>query len=370
MTPAKRAEPNADLTRQYADDVRLFRGRWRQLSLAALIVVMLVAPFGMGDFWLSVLIYSAIASIGAIGLNLLSGYTGQVSLGHAFFLGVGAYSAAWLTSRFSLPFPLWLIGAAIIGGFIGGVAGPFALRLRGNYLVIVTLGLVVLGQHVFENWTSVTGGLSGVPVAAPLSFLGLDFAKLSLPGAEAPLSRNHGFFYLSWITLAVLALMARNIVRSRPGRAMQAIRDRDVAAEVVGVSLVRYKVGAFVVSSGYAAAAGALYAAYARYVSPLDFGLALSIQYIAMIVVGGMATIHGSILGALFLTAVPRLVETAGPSLPFLSQSASGGGITIAAANQMIFGALIIAFLLFEPRGLAGIWLRVRNYFVAWPFSY
>lgn len=365
-----RPRPNTDLTRRYADDVLLFRGRWSQLSLAALGVTLAVAPFVMNDFWTSVLIYSAIASIGAIGLNLLSGYTGQASLGHAFFLGVGAYSAAWLTSRFSLPFPLWLIGAGIIGGFIGGVAGPFALRLRGNYLVIVSLALVVLGQHVFENWTSVTGGLTGVPVAAGLSVLGLDFARLPVPGTATPLSRNHGFFYLAWITLGVLALMARNIVRSRPGRAMQAIRDRDVAAEVVGVSLVRYKVGAFAVSSAYAAAAGALYAAYSRYVSPLDFGIALSIQYIAMIVVGGIATIHGSILGALFLTAVPRLVESAGPSLPFLSQSATGGGITIAAANQMIFGALIIAFLLFEPRGLSGIWLRVRNYFTAWPFSY
>jgi len=244
------------------------------------------------------------------------------------------------------------------------------LRLRGNYLVIVSLALVVLGQHVFENWTSVTGGLTGVSVRARVSFLGLDFARLTIPGLDAPLSRNHGFFYLIWGTVAVLALLAKNIVRTRPGRAMQAIRDRDVAAEVIGVSLVKYKVGAFVVSSAYAAVAGALYASYARYVSPLDFGLPLSIQYIAMIVVGGMATIHGSILGALFLTAVPRLVEMLAPALSLATGPASGGGITIATVNQMIFGALIIAFLLFEPRGLSGIWLRLKLYFKAWPFSY
>lgn len=362
--------PSATLTRVYADDTRIFRGRFARTSLALLVVAMLAAPFLLDDFWTSVLIYAAIAAIGALGLNLLSGYTGQVSLGHAFFLGVGAYSAAWLTSRFDLPFPLWLIGAAIVGGVIGGVAGPFALRLRGNYLVIVSLALVVLGQHVFENWTSVTGGLTGVPVRAGVSLLGLDFARLALPGAGAPLSRNHGFFYLCWTMVGVLALVAKNIVRTRPGRAMQAIRDRDVAAEVVGVSLVQYKVGAFVVSSGYAAAAGALYAAYARYVSPLDFGLALSIQYIAMVVVGGGATIHGSILGALFLTAVPRMVESVGPALPFVARSPSEGGIAVFTVNQMIFGALIIAFLLFEPRGLAGIWARVRAYFRAWPFSY
>lgn len=365
-----RPGPNTRLTRRYEDDLRLFRGRLARTALAVLLLVMLAAPFALDDFWTSVLTYAAIASIGAIGLNLLSGYTGQISLGHAFFLGVGAYSAAWLTSRLGLPFPLWLVGAAVIGGFLGGVAGPFALRLRGNYLVIVSLALVVLGQHVFENWTSVTGGLTGVPVRASVSLLGIDFARLTLPGANSPLSRNHGFFYLTWITAGVLALLAKNIVRTRPGRAMQAIRDRDVAAEVVGVSLVRYKVGAFVVSSGYAAAAGALYAAYSRYVSPLDFGLALSIQYIAMVVVGGAATIHGSILGALFLTVVPRLVESIGPALPFVSQSASGGGITVFTVNQMIFGALIIAFLLFEPRGLAGIWGRARAYFATWPFSY
>jgi len=362
------AHPN--LTRTYADDVRLFRSRLARLSMAGLGVALLAAPFAMSDFWISVLIYAAIATVGALGLNLLSGYTGQASLGHAFFLGVGAYSAAWLTRTLGLPFPLWLVGAGIIGGIIGGVAGPFALRLRGNYLVMVTLALVVLGQHVFENWTSVTGGLTGVPVRASVSLLGLDFARLPMPFADAPLSRNHGWFYLTWGVAALLALLARNIVRTRPGRAMQAIRDRDVAAEVISVSLVQYKVGAFVVSSGYAAVAGALYAGYARYVSPLDFGLALSIQYIAMIVVGGMGTIHGSILGALFLTAVPRLIESVAPSLSFLAAAGDGKGITVFTVNQMVFGALIIAFLLFEPRGLSGIWLRVKLYFKAWPFSY
>jgi branched-chain amino acid transport system permease protein len=185
------------------------------------------------------------------------------------------------------------------------------------------------------------------------------------------LTRNHGYFYLTWGAAAVLALLAKNIVRTRPGRAMQAIRDRDIAAEVIGVSLVRYKVGAFVVSSAYAAAAGALYASYARYVSPLDFGLVLSIQYIAMIVVGGIGTIHGAILGALFLTAVPRVVEVFSPALPFVSQTAGEPGrITVFTLNQAIFGALIIGFLLVEPHGLAGIWMRIKAYFRAWPFSY
>jgi branched-chain amino acid transport system permease protein len=336
-------------------------------------IAYLAAPFVLDAFWTSVLIYAAIASVGALGLNLLTGYTGQVSLGHAFFLGAGAYTAAFLSARLGLPFPLWLVGAGLVGGLIGGIVGPFALRLRGQYLVMVTLAMVVIGQHIFENWRSVTGGLTGISVRAPVVLAGLDFAHLPFPSATGALSRNHGFFYLTWGVAAVLALAATNIVRSRPGRAMQAIRDHDIAAEVIGVSLVQYKVGAFVVSSAYAAVAGALYASYARYVSPLDFGLVLSIQYIAMMIVGGVGTISGSILGALFLTAVPRLVEAFGAVLPFVTQGGGGGGagrITVFTLNQALFGLLIIAFLVFEPLGLAGIWARIRAYFRAWPFSY
>jgi branched-chain amino acid transport system permease protein len=163
---AAQSRPSRHLTLRYEDDARLFRTPLARVSLGALVILALAAPFLLDDFWTSVLIYAAIASIGAVGLNLLTGYTGQVSLGHAFFLGAGAYAAAFLSGRAGLPFPLWLVGAAVVGGLIGGVTGPFALRLRGNYLVIVTLGLVVLGQHIFENWRDVTGGLTGIPVRA------------------------------------------------------------------------------------------------------------------------------------------------------------------------------------------------------------
>jgi len=197
---------------------------------------------------------------------------------------------------------------------------------------------------------------------------GLDVGALSLGGIS--LSRNQGYLYFVWLVVAVLALAAKNITRTRSGRAMQAVRDRDLAAEVIGVSLVQYKVGAFVVSSGYAACAGGLYASFARYLSPLDFSLFLSIQYVAMIIVGGIGTIHGSILGALFLTAVPRVIEAVGSFLPFVSQGGSGGGITVFTLNQAIFGLLIVVFLMVEPLGLAEIWRRIKAYFGAWPFSY
>jgi branched-chain amino acid transport system permease protein len=359
---------NTRLTTRYQHDLALWRSRPAQAGALILLAAFAVAPLLIGNYWTTVLVYSGIAAIGAIGLNLLTGYTGQVSLGHAFFLGAGAYAASVFTGRWGWPFPLWLLGAAVLGGVIGGLVGPFALRLRGNYLVIVSLGLVFLGQHLFENWHTVTGGLTGVSVRAPVALGGVDAANLSLFSVR--LSRNQGYYYFVWTAVLVLGLAAKNLVRTRPGRALQAIRDRDLAAEVLGVSLVQYKVGAFVVSSAYAACAGAIYASFARYLSPLDFTLFLSIQYIAMIIVGGVGSILGSVLGAMFLTAVPRLVESFGTRLPFVSQGAGAGGITVFTLNQAIFALLIIAFLLFEPLGMVEIWRRIKRYFLAWPFSY
>lgn len=359
---------NHRLTTEYRHDLALFRSPLLKTSMLGLAAAVASAPWWLGDFWMTVLIYAGIATVGALGLNLLTGFTGQVSLGHAFFQGVGAYGAAVLADRFGLPFPLWLLAAAAIGGIIGGLVGPFALRLRGHYLVIVTLGLLFFGQHLFENWRSVTGGLTGTPVAAAVAIGPVDVSRLQLFGAT--LSRNQGWFLFIWAVVAVLTLAAKNITRSRPGRALQAIRDRDLAAEVIGVSLVQYKVGAFVVSSGYAACAGALYAAYARYVSPLDFSFFLSIQYVAMIVVGGIGSIAGSILGALFLTVLPRLVESVSATLPFVAQTSGQPGITVANLNQALFGILIVVFLIAEPLGLIEIWRRIKRYFTAWPFSY
>lgn len=359
---------NTRLTTQYADDLALWRSRPAQAGLALLLVVFAAAPLVAGTYWTTILTYGGIAAVGAIGLNLLTGYTGQVSLGHAFFFGTGAYAAALFAGRWGWPFPLWLIAAAAVGGCIGGLAGPFALRLRGNYLVIVSLALLFVGQHVFENWRWLTGGLSGIAVRAPVSLGPLDVA--ALPRVGIALDRTQGYYYFVWIVVVVLALAARNVTRSRPGRAMQAIRDRDLSAEVIGVSLVQYKVGAFVVSSAYAACAGAMYASFSRYLSPVDFSLFLSIQYVAMIVVGGVGSIAGSILGALFLTAIPRIVEEMSGVIPFIAKEGGTGGFTVFSLNQALFGALIIGFLLFEPLGLIEIWRRVKRYFLAWPFSY
>ena len=197
----------------------------------------------------------------------------------------------------------------------------------------------------------------------------IDFNAVTILGDEY--IRNQGWFWLVWGLVALCALLAKNIVRTRPGRAIQAIRDRDVAAEIVGVELGRYKVAAFAVSSGFAALGGALYGAYQQYVSPEEWTLFLSIQYIAIIIVGGVGTVFGAVLGALFLGGLPAVIENYSDSIPGVATTAADDGfISVFSLNQAIFGLLIVLFLMFEPRGLAAMWLRLKAYFKAWPFSY
>ena len=365
-----------DLHTSYGQALRIFGSRWLQVGVALLVLLWILAPFQLTAFQLDVLSRVGIFAIGAIGLNLLTGYTGQVSLGHAFFVGVGAYGAAWFGGQQEWPLYLWLPFVAVMGGILGAIIGPFALRLRGNYLVIITLGLLFLGEHIFNNWESVTGGGAGTPVDPPLSIGPLDFGGLDVAGLD--FTRDQSLFWLIWVIVALGMLLAKNLVRSRPGRAMQAVRDRDLAAEAIGVSLARYKVGAFAISSAYAAVAGGLYGAVQQYVSPTEFGgqlgLFLSIQYIAIIIVGGVGTIYGSLIGAFIVGALPRIIDEVSRNndLPYVSGDAGGreGIIEVFSLNQALFGLLIIAFLLFEPLGMAALWMRMKAYFKSWPFSY
>lgn len=377
------ARRRSAMVRSYADEVKLFRTPHMKVAMAALLLLYLalpvladgellytVLPFLQdANFLIPLLNFAGIVAIGAIGLNLLTGYTGQVSLGHAFFLGAGAYTAAYLGTQHELSMLVWLPVAALIAAGVGAVIGPFALRLRGNYLVIITLGLVFIGTHLWFNWESVTGGTRGTRVSGELTAGPIDFANLEVLGRE--FTFDQGFFYLVWFLVGVTALVAKNIVRGRPGRAMQAVRDRDVAAEVIGVSLARYKVAAFAISSGMAGLAGALQGSYVGFSSPETWNLLLSIQYIAVIIVGGVGTIFGGILGAVVLTAVPRFIEQYSDRLPFVIEGVGGEGvITIADLNVLIYGVLIVLFLVLEPHGLAAAWLRLKAYFKTWPFSY
>jgi branched-chain amino acid transport system permease protein len=249
---------------------RLASGRSTALGLVVLGATYVAAPFALSDFWLTVLDYAGIAAVGALGLNLLTGSTGQVSLGHAPFVGLGAYVGAVLGSDAGLPLPGWLLGAALVGAGVGALVGRFALRLGQSYVVLVTLGLVFLGEHLYTNWDALTGGPVGRAVVAPAS-VGIDFDDLAVAGRS--FSRAAGWFWLVWGTVALCGLFVGNILRSRPGRALQAVRDGELHARVIGVDATRFKVQAFIIASALAAVAGALLASFQSYVAPTEWSI-------------------------------------------------------------------------------------------------
>ncbi|MCZ7530704.1 MAG: branched-chain amino acid ABC transporter permease [Acidimicrobiia bacterium] len=355
----------------YAHDLRLFPTAWKRIGLVLLLAVVVLVPLYVKDvFWLNLLVIAGIYAVAAIGLNLLTGYAGQVSLGTAFFIGLGGYTVVWFAdpTRWGWPLWGWLPMAALIGALVGAAVGPIALRVRGQYLVIVTLGLVVVGQYLFRNTESVTGGNNAtIEATHNLVAIGpVNFADLQLFGFV--FKKEAGFVYLAWIVVLITALIAKNLVRTRPGRAIQAIRDRDVAAEVIGVSLVRYKIGAFAVSSAMAAVAGALLASYTRFISVDSLDIFLSIQFLAIIIVGGVGTIYGAVLGAVALQAIPEFINRFSDSLPYVATGTGESGISVASLNSAIFGILIIVFLIFFPHGLAALWERTKAFFQRWPY--
>lgn len=260
--------------------------------------------------------------------------------------------------------PVWLLASGLVAGLAGLIVAPIAARLRGLYLAIVTLGLVFLGEHVFREWTSLTGGPGvGRPAAVPELF------GVRLDRASAWFTGPQQLYLLMFVLLVIFGVLARNLVRSRIGRAFAAVRDRDLAAAVIGVDLTRYKALAFAVSSFYAGVAGSLLFVVNGFFDPGSFGLLLSVQYIAMVLIGGAGTISGAIMGALFITLLPRITRELPTVLPFISSDATGG-ISVFQVEAVLYGLLIVVFLIVEPRGLFGIWVRVRNYWRTWPFSY
>lgn len=367
--PSRLSSPTRarSLTVRAARDLRVFPGVTSRVALAVLGVVAILVPFGLEDKWLSVLSICGAFAILGIGLNLLTGYTGQVSLGHAFFLAVGGYVAANIGDKLGWPLPLWLLAAAVIGAAIGGLVGLFALRLSGNYLAIITIALLFIAEYLARKWTNITGGGGNLRADVPITLGPIDFAHLDAVGFT---SRIQGVYWLVWGLVALAALLARNLVRSRAGRAMQAVRDRDLAAEVIGVSMFRYKMGAFAVSAAFAAVGGALYLGVVQrsiQVSSVTGiqGFLLSITFVAIIVIGGLGSVWGAILGALLVQGLPGVLEIYSGILPFVGD---GKLMTITTFNNLFFGLLIVLTFLFQPEGIAAEWRRVRSRVAAWPF--
>lgn len=375
VRPRRSGNPHRNMTLTRADDLRMLRGPWRKAFAVLLLVVYLVVPLQLTDPTLGVWILVASYSIGAIGLNLLIGYTGQVSIGHAAFVAVGAFTVSALGDQRGWPFLGYLAAAIVFGLIVGLLIGPFALRLRGNYLAIVTIGLVFVAEHVLRNWKDVSTPVRGTAPTrgADVSIGPLDFkAGLDLGGTVY--TREQSLFWLTWALVALAALLAHNIARSRSGRAMQAVRDHDLSAEVIGVDPARTKIGVFAVSSAMAAAAGVV---YAMTLGAIDYheltggrGLFMSITFLAIVILGGLGTVYGSVLGAILVVYGQRFIADHGADTPIIGFPVQQGWMSTGELNGVLFGLLIIVFLLLEPRGLAALWMRVRRWFESWPFSY
>lgn len=339
--------------------------RPRTYVWAAGAVLLLALPFYLDRFWLQAGLFAMAAAIGAIGINLLTGATGQLSMGHAFFLAVGAYGYCVFAGDggdglTGLGLPTWLatVLAVLAAGVAGGLFSPIAGRLRGAYLGIATLALIFIGQHVLFNARDLTGGFNGRDVP-PLSIFGLTFDDRELVVAAVPFGSAEKLWYAGLVMLLGGALFARGVLRGRPGRAMNAIRDHRIAAGVIGVPVARYRAAVFVLSSMYAGLAGVLLALIFQRTVPDYFGMILSLEYLAMIVIGGLGSVAGAVVGAAFVSLLPQLLTRYSDTLPLVSDPGTGG-IAPGEASRYLYGAAVVAVVLFLPGGLIRVAARRR----------
>lgn len=337
----------------------------RPLLWAAGGLLLAALPFYLDRFWLQAGLFAMAAAIGAIGLNLLTGATGQLSMGHAFFLAVGAYGYCVFAADgggglTGLGLPTWLAAvlAVAVSGIAGGLFSPIAGRLRGAYLGIATLALIFIGQHVLFNATDLTGGFNGRDVP-PLSLFGLTFDDREVVVAAVPFGSAEKLWYAGLVLLLGCGLFARGVLRGRPGRAMNAIRDHRIAAGVIGVPVARYRAAVFVLSSMYAGLAGVLLALVFQRTVPDYFGITLSLEYLAMIVIGGLGSVSGAVVGAVFVSLLPQLLTRYSDALPLVSDPGTGG-IAPGEAARYLYGAAVVAVVLFLPGGLVRVAARLR----------
>ncbi|MFF1375057.1 branched-chain amino acid ABC transporter permease [Streptomyces sp. NPDC058308] len=330
---------------------------------AAGAVLLLALPFYLDRFWLQAGLFAMAAAIGAIGINLLTGATGQLSMGHAFFLAVGAYGYCALAGDgedglTGLGLPTWLAAAlaVAVAGLAGGLFSPIAGRLHGAYLGIATLALIFIGQHVLFNAHDLTGGSNGRDVP-PLDLFGLTFDEHEVVVAAVPFGSAEKLWYAGLVLLLGCGLFARGVLRGRPGRAMNAIRDHKVAAGVIGVPVARYRAGVFVLSSMYAGLAGVLLALVFQRTVPDYFGMTLSLEYLAMIVIGGLGSVAGAVAGAALVSLLPQLLSRYSDALPLVSAPGTGG-ISPGEASRYLYGAAVVAVVLFLPGGLVRLAAR------------
>lgn len=349
-----RPQPRASgyFRKNYRQDLRLIETRTQRTFLVLFLLALAAFPFFASPFQLDLASQVFLAAIGAISLMLLTGYAGQISLGHAGLIAAGAFTVGILFKEVGAQFWITIPAAALVGALIGVIFGLPSLRLRGLYLAVSTLALHFVVVYLGGEYETKRGFSTGVIVEPP---------KI---GSFVVSDRRLWYFILLAFAAGAL-LIALNLLRGKTGRAWGAIRAHETIAEALGIRVAGYKLLAFVVSSSMTAVAGALFAYYRGFVSVEAFSLFLSIQYVAMIIVGGMGSLLGAILGAIFVTLLPYGIEYLVGLLPN-ARSYAG---SLAAFNYAAFGIVMILFLVFEPAGLVGIWRRIQSYFLLWPFK-
>jgi branched-chain amino acid transport system permease protein len=349
--------PCGNFREKYKQETTVYETDFGRLWVCVGLVFLFgLVPVLATPYLLYVINMVGIASIAAIGLNILIGFTGQISLGHGAFIGVGAYSAAVLATRFHVPFLLTVPLSGFITAIVGMIFGIPSGRLKGLYLTIATLAGQFIIEYVLVHWESMTKGTMGMTLPA-VSVFGV------------MLTSDTGFFMTIFVLLIIMIWIAVNLSRTKYMRAFIAIRDNDRAAEGMGIPIFRYKLLSFGISSFYAGFAGALSAYYLVSITSEPFNLGLSVEYIAMVIIGGLGSIAGSIYGAIFITLLNESLRWSTDILMNMGFFV-GAGLSLAPLREFVFGLVIVGFILFEPRGIAEIWRIIRSSFRLWPFSY
>jgi branched-chain amino acid transport system permease protein len=343
-----------DFKTSYSADMTIFESNTARVMLGLFLCLLFTLPLYTPGYLLDIVNRIGIAVIGAIGLNILTGFTGQISLGNAAFMAIGAFSSGYFGTKFGLPFYICIPLAGLMTAFFGMFVGIPSLRIKGLYLAMATLAAHFIVEFLVVKWESVTGGVSGLSIPAP---------KLG----SFTFDTDARLFFLIFVIAIMAVLFAKNLFRTKVGKAFVAIRDQAISAEVMGVNILKYKLLSFGISSFYVGVAGALVAYQAKIISPETFPVTVAIDYLGMIIIGGLGSILGSIYGAVFITLLPELLR--------LSTSALAGSFPLlvaklAAMKELVFGFFIVIFILFEPAGMAARWHSIKNYWKLYPFSH
>ncbi len=355
----------------YEQDIRILKHSGYWYSYSVLLLLLALAPFVLGNYLQSQLVFVFLYATVGVSLLILVGFTGQASLGHAAFLAIGAYTSAWCQQH-GVPFVIYFPLAGILTGIVGVLVGFPALRLQGIYLVIATISFGAIVEEILARWESVTHGNEG-----------LKLRTLEIFGQMVPRD-SPGFYFLCLGLLIVVIIAALNLLRSPTGRAFVAIRDSETAAKSMGVDIAAYKVRSFGISAAITGLAGCLYAHKLSFISPEMFTLLLSIEFIIVIVIGGVFSLHGAILGAIFIVMIDPFLTLLKDDVPgYIGSFVHLFGVDVPTATRVqekaaaiasapglkgaIYGLIILGFILFEPTGLYGRWLKIKLYFQTFP---